>query len=80
MQVEPPFDFNEFVAAANLPEADFSPTLVATLVGWGSSSEVLIKDDVSYVPDAACNASYRGAVVEEMVCYGDFGKDPCQGG
>lgn len=67
----------------------FTDTAVATVAGWGalteggSSPSVLMKVDVPYVEDAPCNASYATVnlvVTESMVCYGEGGKDSCQGG
>jgi trypsin len=85
MKVSPPFEFNDVVGPVILPELNFAPTAVATVTGWGALSQggpspsVLMKVDVPYVDDIACNASYTGDIASTMICYGEGGKDSCQG-
>jgi secreted trypsin-like serine protease len=55
--------------------------------GWGITDP---SDSNSYSPDlqyvtthvvdqATCNAAYRGAITDRMICAGEAGKDSCQG-
>jgi len=67
-----------------------APGTIATVTGWGVTSEgspfrsnALLEVDVPIVSNATCNApaSYDGAVTDNMLCAGfaDGGKDSCQG-
>ncbi|HEY8272351.1 MAG TPA: serine protease [Pseudobdellovibrionaceae bacterium] len=65
-----------------------TPTLMATVIGWGSTKEnssilptVMQKANVPLVPRGLCNRSYSGMITERMLCagYANGGKDACQG-
>jgi secreted trypsin-like serine protease len=86
MKVEPPFQFNQYVQPANVPNITFLPTERAIVAGWGALSEgggspvVLMKVDVPMVSDEQCRVAYgAGAVADSMICSGEGGKDSCQG-
>jgi trypsin len=57
------------------------------LTGWGatstggSSSDVLLKTEVDYMTNEACQAAYTGmySITEGMLCAARSGKDSCQG-
>ncbi|XP_035707945.1 trypsin-1 [Folsomia candida] len=87
MRVDRPFEFNEFVGPAVIPQLNFVPTALATVAGWGMLSfpigdlpDVLMKVEVPHVADAPCRTANIGVgvVTESMVCYGVVGKDSCK--
>lgn len=67
----------------------FEPGDIATITGWGytseggSGSDALLEVSVPIVSNAICNApiSYDGAITDNMLCAGlpSGGKDSCQG-
>jgi len=86
MKVEPPFQFNQYVQPASVPDISFAPTERAVVAGWGALTEgggspvVLYKVDVPVVTDASCSTSYgSGSIADSMICAGEGGKDSCQG-
>lgn len=73
-------------APVDIPEnADQAP--MATVVGWGTTSEngalsnELMKVTLPLIDSARCNAAYAGKITDEMLCAGyEAGlKDACQG-
>ncbi len=75
--------------ASHLTASLFEPGDIATVAGWGATSEDdppsedLLWVDVPIVSDAACNASLFGIITGPlMICAGDIvngGVDSCQG-
>lgn len=80
-----PFEFNNKVAAINLPEKEQQSTSECTVTGWGTLSSgdtpnVLQKVNVPIVSDEDCKAAYgKTSVLKSMLCAGKEGKDSCQG-
>lgn len=68
-------------------EADLTGGLLATVIGWGTTSsggsaaDVLQEVQVPIVSNATCIESYGSTITANMVCAGfaEGGKDSCQG-
>jgi len=86
MKVDTPFQFNQYVQPAPIPDMTFEPTERAVVAGWGALTEgggspvVLYKVEVPVVSDTSCAGSYgAGSIADSMICAGEGGKDSCQG-
>jgi trypsin len=86
MRVSQPFQLNNDVQAANLPNSGFTPAANLAVAGWGALSEggsspsMLYAVTVPFVTDASCRSSYgQGAILDSMICAGTGGRDSCQG-
>jgi len=87
MKVDSPFQFNQYVQPANIPDMSFDPVGTTIVVaGWGALTEggssplQLYKVQVPYVDDDSCRGSYgSGSIADSMICAGEAGKDSCQG-
>jgi trypsin len=86
MRVSQPFQFGQYVAAANLASSDPSDNSNVVVAGWGalteggSSPTILMKVTVPMVSLASCRSSYgSGSILAGMICAGTGGKDSCQG-
>jgi len=93
LKLKEPFEWTEFIQpiAMPAPMQDTAAGSMATVTGWGTTSEgalglpnVLHKVDVPVVSDEECNAAYGAAgyaVADSMICAGlpEGGKDSCQG-
>jgi secreted trypsin-like serine protease len=68
-------------------EADIAPGTLATVTGWGTTSEggviaqILQEVEIPVVTNQVCNQSYGGGITSNMLCAGfqTGGKDSCQG-
>ena len=67
---------NHFVGNISLPrrDADVTPGTMCSVAGWGDISDFetaplgLMETAVSVMPLKACNASWRGALSENVLC------------
>merc|ERR1739838_1041609 len=93
LKMKEPFEWTEFIQPIALPAPmqDTAGGSMATVTGWGTTSEgglglpnVLHKVTLPVVSDEDCNAAYGAAgyaVEDSMICAGlaEGGKDSCQG-
>merc|ERR1719276_55588 len=94
LKLKEPLEWTEFVQPAALPEplAEVDGGVMATVTGWGTTSEgglalpnILHKVTVPVVTDEDCDNSYSAAgappITPSMICAGlpEGGKDSCQG-
>jgi len=85
-RVNQAFEFNQFVAAANVAPPGFQSAANVDVAGWGtlqsggSLPNVLMRVNVPMVSDASCKQSYGSSEIHPgMICAGVGGKDSCQG-
>jgi len=88
MKVTPPFELNQYVQEAVLPQTGYVVSGDTVPVGWGRlssgglSPDVLMHVSVPFVDDTGCRQAYgQSAIYDTMICAGhkDGGKDACQG-
>jgi len=86
MRLNTPLNFNQWVQAANLAPAGFTPAANVDVAGWGTLASggqlpnVLMRVNVPMVSDASCKQSYGSSEIHPgMICAGTGGKDSCQG-
>merc|ERR1712172_100957 len=93
LKLKEPFEWTEFIQPIALPAPmqDTAGGSMATVTGWGTTSEgglglpnVLHKVTLPVVSDEDCNAAYGAAgyaVEDSMICAGlaEGGSDSCQG-
>ncbi|GAB0086062.1 hypothetical protein DMENIID0001_000460 [Sergentomyia squamirostris] len=86
IEVDPPFKFNEYVQALNLPTEKKYPTGKATVSGWGSTSNTSIPNypnklrwaELPVLDEKKCHTGFPGSAVHETnICAGDSSKTVC---